>query len=106
MKMPTSEHARFDARLPKAQKEFFEKAKEIAKKLDEDKIEIEKENIAEIEEPTEEPIVIDSASGESIPPISKGKRGFPVRKTKAEDISKYDEGAELAFREKQNKFII
>jgi hypothetical protein len=84
-------------------KEFFEKAKEIAKKLDEDKIEIEKENIAEIEEPTEEPIVIDSASGESIPPISKGKRGFPVRKTKAEDISKYDEGAELAFREKQNK---
>ena len=24
--MPTSEHARFDARLPKAQKEFFEKA--------------------------------------------------------------------------------
>ncbi len=26
MKMPASEHARFDARLPKAQKEFFEKA--------------------------------------------------------------------------------
>jgi uncharacterized protein (DUF1778 family) len=26
MKMPTSDHARFDARLPKAQKEFFEKA--------------------------------------------------------------------------------
>jgi uncharacterized protein (DUF1778 family) len=26
MKMSTSEHARFDARLPKAQKEFFEKA--------------------------------------------------------------------------------
>ena len=24
--MPTSDHARFDARLPKAQKEFFEKA--------------------------------------------------------------------------------
>jgi len=65
------------------------------------KVEIEKENITEIEDPVEEPIVIDEASGESIPPISKGKRGFPVRKTKAEDISKYDEAAELAFKEKK-----
>lgn len=64
------------------------------------KVEIEKENITEIE-PQEEPIVIDGASGESIPPIAKPKRGFPVRKTKAEDISKYDEAAELAFREKE-----
>jgi hypothetical protein len=84
----------------KSEEEFFDKVKKSSKKLDEDRIEIEKENITQIEE---EPIVIDGASGESIPPISKGKRGFPVRKTKAEDISKYDEGAELAFREKEKK---
>jgi hypothetical protein len=85
----------------KSEEEFFDKVKESSKKLDKDKVEIEKENITEIEEPVEESIIIDEASGESIPPISKGKRGFPVRKTKAEDISKYDEAAELAFKEKK-----
>jgi hypothetical protein len=54
----------FEERDPK---EFFDKAKNIAKKLDEDSIEIEKENIAEIQE---DKIIIDEASGESIPPLA------------------------------------
>ena len=64
-------------------------------------IKIEKENITEIEEkePVEEPIIIDDASGESIPPITKGKRGFPNRKSK-ELQPKYDYEAELAFKQK------
>jgi hypothetical protein len=85
----------------KSEEQFFDKVKESSKKLDKDKVEIEKENITEIEERVEEPIIIDEASGESIPPISKSKRGFPVRKSKTEDISKYDEAAELAFKEKK-----
>jgi hypothetical protein len=76
--------------------EFFEKAKIIAKKLDEDSIEVEKENITQMEE---EPIIIDSASGESIPPISKSKRGFPNRKSKIDSM--YVDDAELAFRKKE-----
>ena len=67
----------------------------------EDSIEIEKENIVDIEEKEEEPIVIDGTSGESIPPISKGKRGFPNRKSKIDSM--YDDGAELAFRKKENE---
>lgn len=64
-------------------------------------IKIEKENITEIEEkePVEKPIIIDDASGESIPPITKGKRGFPNRKSK-ELQPKYDYEAELAFKQK------
>ena len=49
-----------------------------------------------------EDIIIDSASGESIPPISKSKRGFPNRKTK-ELTPKYDYEDEFAFREKEKK---
>ena len=67
----------------------------------EDSIEIEKENIVDIEEKEEEPIVIDGTSGESIPPISKRKRGFPNRKSKIDSM--YDDGAELAFRKKENE---
>jgi hypothetical protein len=77
--------------------EFFEKAKIVAKKLDEDSIEVEKENITQMEEP----IIIDGTSGESIPPISKGKRGFPNRKSKIDSM--YVDGAELAFRKKENE---
>jgi hypothetical protein len=77
--------------------EFFEKAKIVAKKLDEDSIEVEKENITQMEEP----IVIDGTSGESIPPISKSKRGFPNRKTKIDSM--YVDDAELAFRKKEEK---
>jgi hypothetical protein len=68
-------------------------------KKEEQTVEVNKENITEIQ--VEENIVISEASGETIPPITKGKRGFPVRKTKTEDISKYDEKAELAFKEKR-----
>ena len=84
-----------------SEKEFFRKVKKSSKKLDKNKVQIEKENIAEIEEkePVEEPIIIDDASGESIPPISKGKRGFPNRKSK-ELEPKYDYEAELAFKQK------
>jgi hypothetical protein len=68
-----------------------------------DKVEIPKENIVEIEEkvPEQEPIVIDEASGESIPPITKSKRGFPNRKSKIDSM--YVDDAELAFRKKENK---
>jgi hypothetical protein len=81
--------------------EAFKEHKTIWKKKDLNKVEIEKENITEIEEkePVEEPIIIDDASGESIPPISKGKRGFPNRKSK-ELEPKYDYEAELAFKQK------
>jgi hypothetical protein len=87
----------------KKETKALKRHKSVWKKKDLNKVEIEKENIAEIEEkePVEEPIIIDDVSGESIPPISKGKRGFPVRKSKTEDISKYDEAAELAFKEKK-----
>jgi hypothetical protein len=68
-------------------------------KKEEQMVEVDKENITEME--NEENIVISEASGETIPPITKGKRGFPVRKTKTGDISKYDEKAELAFKEKK-----
>jgi len=68
-----------------------------------DKVEIDKENIVQIEEniPEQEPIVIDEASGESIPPITKSKRGFPNRKSKIDSM--YVDDAELAFRKKENK---
>jgi hypothetical protein len=65
-------------------------------------IKIEKENITEIEEKPVEDIVIDGASGESIPPITKSKRGFPNRKSK-ELTPKYDYEDEFAFREKEKK---
>ena len=69
-----------------------------------DMVEVEKENITTVEENVpieEEPIVIDDASGESIPPISKNKRGFPNRKSKIDSM--YVDDAELAFRKKENK---
>ena len=104
--------------------EFFEKAKTIAKKLDEEtesfkqhksiwkkkdfnKVEIEKENIADIEEK----IVIDEASGESIPPITEHKQEHVspgVFHEWHEEVTqklepKYDYDAEFAFREKDKK---
>jgi len=85
--------------------EFFEKAKIVAKKLDEDSIEIEKENIVRMEEKVPEPIIIDGTSGESIPPIS------PVVEHVAPGVyfehhepaeTKYDYNAEYAFKEKKD----
>jgi hypothetical protein len=67
-------------------------------------VEVNKENITAIEEtplPNENEILLDAATGETIPVISNKKRGFPNRKSKIEDISKYDAEAELAFREKK-----
>jgi len=83
-------------------KKFSKKTKKVSKKVD--KVEIEKENITTVEESVpaeEEPIVIDDASGESIPPISKKKRGFPNRKSKIDSM--YVDDAELAFRKKENE---
>jgi len=68
-------------------------------------VQVNKENIASIEANEKvEDIVIDGASGETIPPLEqdpKKKRGFPNRKSKMEP--KYDYDAEFAFREKENK---
>lgn len=83
--------------------EFFTKAKEVAKKMDKDRVEIEKENITEIQDP---PIVIDEASGETIPPITvhlapgiyeEHHDAEPVKKLEP----KYDYDAEYAFKEKK-----
>jgi hypothetical protein len=90
----------FTEKEEKKETKAFKRHKSVWKKKDLNKVEIEKENITEIEEePVEEPIIIDNASGESIPPISKGKRGFPNRKSK-ELEPKYDYEAELAFKQK------
>jgi hypothetical protein len=76
---------------------------DITQEVDDNSIEIEKQNIVEIEDkqtPIEEPpIIIDDASGESIPPIKK--RGFPNRKSKIDSM--YVDDAELAFRKKENE---
>ena len=68
-------------------KEWFEKLKAKAKLFDKDRIEVEKENIASIEE---------------VPVTQPKKRGFPNRKSNKLE-PKYDYDAELAFREKGNK---
>jgi len=73
------------------------KRKDSNKKPNKEKINIDaipKVNTVEI--PKENITTIETGSGEP-----KKKRGFPNRKTKVEDISKYDEKAELAFREKK-----
>jgi hypothetical protein len=78
-----------------------------------DSIEVERENIAEMEEKVSEPepIAIDPTSGETIPPLgvnvttiedeTKKKRGFPNRKSKIDSM--YVDDAELAFRKKENE---
>jgi hypothetical protein len=85
--------------VKKTWNEFFKK-----EPVPDDMVEVEKENITTVEEnipAEEEPIVIDDASGESIPPISKKKRGFPNRKSKIDSM--YVDDAELAFRKKENE---
>jgi hypothetical protein len=94
----TPETERFKESNTKIDIPVFTEQEELANNV----IKIEKENITEIEEKPVEDIVIDSASGESIPPISKSKRGFPNRKTK-ELTPKYDYEDEFAFREKEKK---
>jgi len=69
--------------VKKTWNEFFKK-----EPVPDDMVEVEKENIATVEENVE----LDS---------QKKKRGFPNRKNKLE--TKYDYDAELAFREKESK---
>jgi hypothetical protein len=75
----------------------------------EDKVEVEKENIVRIEEP--QPIIIDGASGESIPPLTEHKQEeispgvFHEWHEEVEESSKklepkYDYDAEFAFKQK------
>jgi hypothetical protein len=85
--------------VKKTWNKFFKK-----EPVPDDMVEVEKENITTVEEnipAEEEPIVIDDASGESIPPISKKKRGFPNRKSKIDSM--YVDDSELAFRKKENE---
>jgi hypothetical protein len=94
--------------------QFFERVKSHAQELDRDaaelkveepkvdeSIKVDKENLATIEEKPES-IVIDEASGESIPPLGKSKRGFPNRKTKQVEPN-YDYEAEFAFKKRTEK---
>jgi hypothetical protein len=112
----------------KSEEEFFEKVKASSKKLDEDseteafinhkdiwktkdtnKVEIEKENIIKMEEP--QPIIVDDATGESIPPLYQFRvenLAPGVHIEHHEEVSnklepKYDYDAEFAFREKDKK---
>jgi hypothetical protein len=95
--------------------QFFEKARSHAQQLDreaaelknkepevkvDESIKVDKENLATIDEKPES-IVIDEASGESIPPLGKSKRGFPNRKSKQLEPD-YDYDAAFAFK-KRNK---
>ena len=72
---------------------FFEKARTIAKKLDEDRIEIEKENITSVEE---EPEFVKKTIHTGIGRYEEHM--VPVKKLEP----KYDYNDELAFREKNN----
>ena len=88
----------------KSAEEFFKKVKEISKKLDKDKVEIQKENIVEIKE---EPIVLDEATGETIPPLRVHHAPGVYtehhdEETKKKLQPKYDYDAEYAFKEKRN----
>ena len=78
----------------KSEEEFFEKAKKVFKKIDEDRVEIEKENIAKIEE---EPIVLDGASGETMPPLTAGIKSKTLE-------PKYDYEAPYSFRERYKRY--
>jgi hypothetical protein len=77
--------------------------------IDKNKVEVDKENIAEIKEP--EPIVIDEASGETMPSISKRVEhhapGVYSEHHEEEPIKKlepkYDYDAAYSFREKEDK---
>jgi septal ring factor EnvC (AmiA/AmiB activator) len=81
--------------------EWFEKIKSKSKKLDEDKIEIEKENIATVEERIEPEIKIPEFIKQTAHtgPGKYEERLVPAKKLEP----KYDYEAELAFREKENK---
>ena len=86
-------------------KDFFVRVKESSKKLDEDRVEIEKENIVRMEE--EKGIVIDDATGETIPPIRIQQAPGIYTEHHGEEAAKltpkYDYDAEFAFKEKKDE---
>jgi hypothetical protein len=70
------------------------------------KVEIEKENIAVVEEPKDEPIVLDEATGETMPPLTVHivpgvYEEHHDEETKKKLQPKYDYDAEYAFKEKK-----
>jgi len=93
----------------KETKEWFEKIRVKSKKLDEDKIEVKKENITSIEADnrTQEPemkIPVFANELYQMETVNTGpgkyeERIVPIKKLEP----KYDYEAELAFREKENK---
>jgi hypothetical protein len=95
----------------KTEEEFFEKVKASSKKLDEGKVEIQKENIAEIEEEPVEPIKmpepVDPFTGQTIkrvevhgPGIYSEHHEVVEEPPKKKLEPKYDYNAEFAFKEK------
>ena len=104
--VPEKPHEEKNTTLPKTEVDNKNIEERPNDKVQDDTVQIEKENITSIEEnvePKNEEIIIDATSDETIPSLTP-KRGFPNRKSnKIEDISKYDEKAELAFREKKNE---
>ena len=92
------------------EEEFFEKVKASSKKLDEDKVEIEKENIATVEEEKVEPIKmpepVDPFTGQVVKRTEHHAPGVysefheVVEEPKKKLEPKYDYSAEYAFKEK------
>ena len=89
-----------------------EKPKEEPKveEIKQDKVEVEKENIVKMEEP--QPIVLDDATGETIPPLTEHKQEHvapgvfhewheEVQEPSKKLEPKYDYNAEFAFKEKK-----
>ena len=97
-------------------KEFFEKVKKSSRKLDKDKVEIEKENIATVEEEPKskeenldefKPFVLDEVTGETMPPLRVHLSPGVYEEHHDEESKKkleptYDYDAELAFKKKQD----
>jgi hypothetical protein len=104
--VPEKPHEEKNTTLPETEVDNKDIEERPDDKVPDDTIQIEKENITSIEEniePKSEEVDIDATTKGTDLPLTP-KRGFPNRKSnKIEDISKYDEKAELAFREKKNE---
>lgn len=104
--VPEKQHEEKNTTLPKTEVDIADIEERPNGKVQDNTVQIEKENITSIEEniePKSEEVIIDTTTEGTTLPLTP-KRGFPNRKSnKVEDISKYDEKAELAFREKKNE---
>ena len=104
--VPEKPHEEKNTTLPKTEVDNKNIEERPDDKVQDDTIQIEKENITSIEEniePKSEEVDLNATIKGTDLPLTP-KRGFPNRKSnKVEDISKYDEKAELAFREKKNE---